>query len=74
MVSFLRSGIYGDGITYTKNYISQIAKKLEYFDEGKLKYLDVTRIKVRWFQAIEYKVNDLIEAHEKIFVRTKCGL
>ena len=32
--------------------------------------MDVTRIKVCWFQAIEDKVNDLLEAHEKK-VRTK---
>ena len=74
MASFLGSDISGDDITDTKNFRSQFEKKLGKFDEGKLKDLDVTRIKVRRFQAIEDKVNDILEAHEKLFVRTKCGL
>ena len=65
MASFLRNGIFGDDITDTRKYRSQFLKKLENVDEGKLKYLDVTIIKVCWFQAIEDKVNDLLEAHEK---------
>ena len=65
MASFLRSDISGDGITDTNIYRSHFAKKLGKIDEEKLKYLDVTRIKVRKFQAIEDKLNDLLEAHEK---------
>ena len=58
----MRSDIYGDDITDTMNYRSQFAKKLENVDEGNLKDLDATRIKFFRFQAIEEKVNDLLEA------------
>ena len=74
MESSLGSYIYGDDITDTNNFRSQFSKKFENFDEGKLKDLEVNRIKVRRFQDIEEKVNDLLEAHEKLFVRKKCGL
>ena len=69
MESSLGSYIYGDDITDTNNFRSQFSKKFENFDEGKLKDLEVNRIKVRRFQAIEEKVNDLLEAHEKLFFR-----
>ena len=65
MASFLRSDISDDDITDTNIYRSYFAKKLGKIDEEKLKYLYVTRIKVRQFQAIEDKLNDLLEAHEK---------
>ena len=69
MASFPRSDISGDDITDTKNYMSQFAKKPDKFDEGKLKYLNVTRIKVFQFQSIEDKVNDILEEHENHFSR-----
>ena len=50
-----------------------LQKKLK-IDQGKLKDLDVTIIKVFRFQGIEDKVNDLFEAHKKLIFRTKCGL
>ena len=86
MTSFMRSDISSYDITDTKNYRHQSAKKLEFFYEGKLKYLDVTRIKVRWFQAIEDKVKDILEAqknnfpeknmayHGFIFKKNQCSL
>ena len=55
MAEFLRSDISGGDITDTNNYRSQPANKLEKFDEGKLKDLYVTRIKVRRFEDIEKK-------------------
>ena len=63
MASFLNIDICSDDITYTKIYGSQFAKKHKNFDEGKLKYLDMTRIKVCRFQVIEDKINDLLEAN-----------
>ena len=69
MASFLNIDICSDDITYTKIYGSQFAKKHKKFDEGKLKYLNVTRIKVFQFQSIEDKVNDILEEHENHFSR-----
>ena len=63
--SFLRSNISGDEISDRSNHQPKKSRKFCLFNAVTLKYLNVIRVKVRNFQAIEYKWGDLLQAHEK---------
>ena len=52
-----------------RNHQSLFAKKLCLFDAVTLKYLNVRGVKVRKFQSIEEKLDNIIQAHEKSFIK-----
>ena len=63
--SFLRNNIPWGDISDNSNHQSQFAKKLCLFDSVTLKILNISRVKVRKFQFVEYQLDDLLQARDK---------